>query len=102
MSNYKKYKCSDGTVFSSKDDQPGWKPAQQLAIEHEENLKKLAEAKKELMWYLILDNSHNEHYDREFCFYYKPELSATTKTLLNNLVFESSKLRDLSEIPYLY
>lgn len=91
------YTCSDGKKFTNERDQDkGYKTGLQLAEEHETYLDKIIKAKEELNFVSINDNK-SEGYEREFCFYYKSDLSESTKLGLIRLVYEIGNLADLKD-----
>jgi hypothetical protein len=95
------YTCSDGTVFTSENDGLGsYQAGKEQARVHENRYQVLLKAKEELKYKLIVGHERGDNcdYDREFCFYYREDLSKATKDSMHMLVHDSNdNLKDATE-----
>lgn len=94
---YTIYECSDGKQFTTENDHmKGYKSGKQLADEYEKSLDLENLAKKELKFYSLRNDKHeNEGYENSFCFYYHKNLSKQTKDRLFSLVFDLKQQKDM-------
>lgn len=94
------YECSDGKQFTSEnDDNSRYKTGKEMADEYEEKLSLQNIAKKELKFYSITNDKHdNEGFERSFCFYYKPDLSKETINVLFSLVYNIRYQDDIKKL----